>query len=123
MRENGVKKYLLIKNADSGHIGFPKGHTEPGETEEETAEREVFEETGIRIKVDVSTRQQYSYINKSNAVKECVYFCNEYNPEESVKIQQEEISESWLVSLSEALKLLNYPQDVEILKRADEFYD
>lgn len=42
-RENGIKKYLLIKN-DSGHIGFPKGHVEYGESEAETAEREVFEE-------------------------------------------------------------------------------
>ena len=36
------RRYFLIKN-NSGHIGFPKGHIEYGESERETALREVFE--------------------------------------------------------------------------------
>ena len=35
-RENGIIKYILIKNL-SGHIGFPKGHSENGESEQQTA--------------------------------------------------------------------------------------
>ena len=51
--ENGIKYYLLLHYAPSepgkrGQWGFAKGHVEEGETEEETARREVAEETGIK---------------------------------------------------------------------------
>lgn len=120
-RENGIKKYLLIKN-DSGHIGFPKGHVEYGETEAETAEREVFEETGLKIKVYTDTRQEYTYKNKDAIVKNCVYFCNEFE-NQTIKLQHEEISQSWLVDYDKAMMLLNYPQDKIILEKADKMYD
>ena len=32
----GMIRFLLIKNRRSAHWGFPKGHVEPGETDEET---------------------------------------------------------------------------------------
>lgn len=120
-RENGVKKYLLIKN-DSGHIGFPKGHIEYGENESETAEREVSEETGLKIKINTGTRQEYTYKTTNSVIKNCVYFCNEFENHD-IKIQQEEISEYWLADFNEALELLNYPQDKIILVKADKMYD
>ena len=44
--ENGVREYLLaLQMGDNWSI--PKGHMEAGETEEETALRELFEETGV----------------------------------------------------------------------------
>lgn len=120
-RENGVKKYLLIKN-ESGHIGFPKGHIEYGESEEQTAEREVFEETGIKISIKPETRQEYTYTTMKKAIKKCVYFCNEFKSDKIV-IQQEEISQYWLVTFDSAMELLNYPQDRAILEKADRMYD
>ena len=45
--DKGVK-YLLIANL-KGIYGFPKGHVEAGETEEQTALREIREETGLRV--------------------------------------------------------------------------
>ena len=50
---DGVPHYLLVraKNQPEGCHGFPKGHMEPGETEEQTALREIFEETGIRVRL------------------------------------------------------------------------
>ena len=33
----------------SCHWGFPKGHVEKDETDEETAKREVLEETGLKV--------------------------------------------------------------------------
>ncbi len=38
---------LLIRHANGGHWAFPKGHVEPGETEAQTALREIREETAI----------------------------------------------------------------------------
>jgi 8-oxo-dGTP pyrophosphatase MutT (NUDIX family) len=43
------KKYLLVFGKKSSKWGFPKGHQELGETEEDTAIREFYEETGIKI--------------------------------------------------------------------------
>jgi hypothetical protein len=47
----GEIRYLLIKNRRSAHWGFPKGHIEMGETPQQTAMREVLEETGIHVKL------------------------------------------------------------------------
>lgn len=46
-RKDGQTYFLLIRH-NSGHWAFPKGHAEPGESEMETARRELREETGIR---------------------------------------------------------------------------
>ena len=43
-------KVLVVKHLD-GHYGFPKGHVENNETEEETAIREVKEETNCDAKI------------------------------------------------------------------------
>lgn len=40
---------LLLQRADTGGWGLPGGFMEPGETLEETARREVKEETGLEI--------------------------------------------------------------------------
>ena len=50
-RRNGeTKEYLLILQSNDCW-SFPKGHMEPGEQEEETALRELLEETGLRAKL------------------------------------------------------------------------
>ena len=47
--DNQDQKYLLVYGKKSEKWGFPKGHQEIGETEEQTALREFFEETGIVV--------------------------------------------------------------------------
>ena len=113
--QDGITKFLLIKNADSGHIGFPKGHIELNETETETCIREVLEETGLKVHPDEEFRTEYEYATSEGTHKKCVYFMAHYNyiP---VAIQQSEITQSWLVPFEEAMELLNYPQDREVLR-------
>jgi 8-oxo-dGTP diphosphatase len=40
---------LVVVRSDTGRIALPGGHLDPGETPEQAAERELFEETGISV--------------------------------------------------------------------------
>ena len=46
----GERRYLVIESVN-GDVGFPKGHVEAGESELETAIRELSEEVGIKAVV------------------------------------------------------------------------
>ncbi len=42
---------VVLRRTDKGEYLFPKGHLEPGESLEETAVREVAEETGLEAEI------------------------------------------------------------------------
>ena len=114
---HGNTELLLIKHANGGHWSFPKGHMESGETEEETAQREVWEETGIDIMIDTSFRETVSYSPKKDTVKEVVYFLAmaknfNYTP------QPEEISQIRWVEISLAHQVLSYDNDRQLVNKA-----
>ncbi len=121
IRKCGVKYYLLVEN-HTGHIGFPKGHIELNETEEECALREVYEETFLDIEIDPATRQEFTYRNRQGIIKNCIYYYSEFK-EELIRLQEGEIIRCWLVPYAEAFNLLNYPNDKIIFQNADKLYD
>ncbi len=45
---NECSELLMIRRSDCGDWGVPGGLMEPGETTEQTARRELFEETGLK---------------------------------------------------------------------------
>lgn len=49
---NSQGEVLLQQRADNGQWGLPGGMMDPGETPEETAHREVYEETGLHIELE-----------------------------------------------------------------------
>ena len=49
-------KVLLVYGNGSYFWGFPKGHVEDGESEVETAKREVKEEVGLDVVIDENKR-------------------------------------------------------------------
>jgi 8-oxo-dGTP pyrophosphatase MutT (NUDIX family) len=51
-RTNGGIEIVLCGRMPRGIWGLPKGTPIPGETLEQTAEREVREETGLEVKID-----------------------------------------------------------------------
>ena len=124
-REDGEWNVLLIRHARGRHISFPKGHMEPGELESHTAEREVFEETGIRVKVDRRYRAENRYNIRSDIQKLVVIFAAVTTQEEIIT-QPEEIAEANWVPVEEALERLTYERDRKILRAAvvhvDKYY-
>ena len=87
---HGNTEILLIKHINSGHWSFPKGHVEGDETEEETAKREIMEETGIDVNLDTTFREIVSYSPRKDTQKIVVYFIGKakttaYTPQEEEK--------------------------------------
>ena len=98
-------KYLIIKSIE-GIYGFPKGHMELDEVEEETALREILEETGIKVKLINGFRYKLNYeIKDKNIYKEVIYFLGEYSNQEIV-YQKEELSDAELMDFSTAFSII-----------------
>lgn len=116
-KENGIVKYLLIRNKRSAHWGFPKGHVEPGETNEETAVREVLEETGLNIRIVPGFVKKSEYTIQGKIEKSVSIFLAETD-EVNYKLQEEEIEECGWYSFENALRTLNYENDKLILNDA-----
>ena len=71
---NGEKEYLLVYEHYSQCWSLPKGHMEVGETEAETAQRELFEETGLTAELDLDKTATIAYPISPIARKEVVFF-------------------------------------------------
>lgn len=100
-------KVLLVQQRKSGNYGFPKGHMEDGETEIETAIREVKEETGVDIYIMPSFRYSLSYIQNESINKEVVYFIAKTNNFSTI-CQEAEISNTFWIPIEEVRDTLTY---------------
>ncbi len=116
----GETRYLLIKNKRSANWGFPKGHIEDGETKEETAKREVLEETGIRIKIIPGFVSTSEYTIQGKVEKSVSIFVAS-TTDTQTKIQQEEIEDYIWLNYAKAIKTLKFENDRSILERANDF--
>jgi len=117
---HGNTEILLIKHINSGHWSFPKGHVEEGETEIETAMREIKEETGIDVIIDQSFREIVTYSPRRDTHKEVVYFIakaknTDYTP------QEDEIADIKWVEIGRAGSVLAYENDKSIVNKAKNF--
>ena len=116
-RSHGNIEILLIRHINSGHWSFPKGHVEPGETEVETAIREIREETSIDVIIDPTFRETVSYSPKRDTQKVVVYFIGKAKNFDYVP-QEEEISEVRWVDIGHASHMLTYENDKNIVIKA-----
>ena len=122
-KENNDIKYLLVCE-HGGYWGFPKGHMEEGETEQETALREIKEETGLEVVfVDgfwVKDEHNLAREGLPNTIKQTIYFLANYenqmfNPQES------EISRIVLLDYEAAMANLQFDSFKNILTEAHGF--
>lgn len=106
-------KVLLVKH-NAGHWDFPKGHVEEGETEFETAIREVKEETNIDIKIEKENRYISEYSPKENVMKTVIYFIGEKVGGED-KPQIEEVSDVEWLDVNKAIERITHQRSKEIM--------
>ena len=117
----GEVRYVLVRSLE-GIYGFPKGHCEPGETPEETALREIREETGLQVTLLPGFRAQdeHPIPQKPGTLKRITYFLATY-ADQTITPQQEELSGVGLYAYDEALRLFQFESSRRILAEAHEF--
>ena len=121
-RKNGKIKYVIIQ-AKSGIYGFPKGHIEPGETQRETALREILEETGLSVNLIDGFKAEdcYCYVdNGKERRKQVIYFLATYSDQAPV-VQETELTSIHLMELETAMKALQFESTRKILTQAHSF--
>ena len=92
--KDGEVLVVWQSNEEERIIAFPKGHMEPGETEIETAKREILEETGVEAELDEAKRiELYYYIEKLDIDKTVVLFIGKPVGETKIRPQEGEINE------------------------------
>ena len=110
---------LMIRHRHGGNLSFPKGHMERGETEHMTAVREVYEETGVRIRISSAFRKTVHYIPSPGVSKEVVYFlCR--TEQTSIRPRAGEIAEVMWMPLGEVESNLAHENDKVVLRAAIE---
>ncbi len=117
--KNGEIEYLLVQMM-GGHYSFPKGHVENGESEEQTALREIKEETDLDVSLDTAFRQSVVYSPYADCEKEVVYFVAYAKSRETV-CQQTEIRRALWLSYDDAIERVTFDNDKRILNEANEY--
>ncbi len=110
-----MPQVLLIRHKNGGHWAFPKGHVEKNETEEETALREIREETGLKVRLNRGFRQVVTYSPKPQVMKDVIYFAA-IPTGGSLKRQKEEVEEIAWATLAQALKVVTFESDRQVLR-------
>lgn len=118
--QQGSTQLLLIKHRFSGHWSFPKGHVEPGEHENETALREVKEETGLDIQLVDGFRESVEYCPSPDVKKQVVYFlatqCGG-----TLQRQESEVSEVCWLDLERAQREVTFNNDKMLIRKVSSF--
>jgi len=116
--ENNKVLLIKTKNLEGKEVWtFPKGHIEKKEKAEETALREVEEETGYKCKIQTQLDTvQYWFKDKERLVKKTVKWFL-MTPVEKVKEPVWEILETKWLTFDEAKNILSYNSDKKLLEK------
>ena len=120
-RRTPEPSYLLL-HYESGHWDFPKGHIESGEDPEETAKRELQEETGISEIHLLDGYQQtlrYFFRQKGIGIFKVVIFFLAETAQSEVTLSAEHVGFDWL-PYDAALARLTFKNSRDLLIKANE---
>ena len=121
--EKDVPKYLILRSAHHGEWGPPKGRADAGESDVQTAMREIYEETGFtKTQFTRGFRETLSYvINKKGRrlTKDVIYFLSEI-PAEPLEISSEHTA-ARMVTMDEIETLIVHKDLKGVFRKAHEF--
>ena len=120
--KNNQPLYLLLHHT-AGHWDFPKGTMEPGETKEETAIRELFEETGLSVDLDTrfEATSHYSFAHREHGEipKTVSYFVGKADTQD-VMLSHEHTDYVWL-PYDQAWEKITHDRSKKILEEAQRY--
>lgn len=123
VRTDGGVEVCLIRPTGRAVWGLPKGGIEKGETLEETALREVAEETGL---VGIIDRElgtiDYSFYSRGQGgrIHKTVHYFLMRATGGDTAHHDHEVSEARWVRLQQALRLMTYANEREMVRRGAE---
>ena len=111
----GEPQVLLVHRPKYDDWSLPKGKADPGETDEDTAVREVEEETGLRCRLGVEL-PTVEYTDRYGRPKRVRYWLMEPEDEtgESARADNEIDEVRWL-GRDDAAAMLTYERDRHLL--------
>ncbi|MBN2585509.1 NUDIX domain-containing protein [Patescibacteria group bacterium] len=135
-RDGKEIKFLLVRH-NVGHWSFPKGHPEAGETEVESALRELREETGItavELVPDWQASESYQFKGRDRGhrpgeasglegeiINKTVKYFLGWVGEPSVQILKSELKDYRWVTAQQARKLITFPAARHVLAKVLEY--
>ena len=120
------KILLLYKNYKNKYEGWvlPKGTVEQGEEHNETALREVKEETGLDVVLydDFRLTDEHPLIREGRPddIKTNVYFLAEYR-DQVLRAQETEVIEVLLMDYTNAMESIQYEGSKRLLSEAENY--
>jgi len=120
--EDNKPLYLLLHHT-AGHWDFPKGTMESEETKEETAIRELYEETGLQADLDTQfvATSNYSFAHREHGmIPKTVYYFVGQTHTQNVILSHEHTNYVWL-PYDQALEKITHDRSKKILEEANEY--
>ena len=118
--KDSVYKLAIIHRKRYDDWSLPKGKREPGESWQDTAIREVMEETGCQATLGTFIGSTSYTIN--GQTPKVVLFWHMFAKKDCKFIPNNEVDQLKWVSPKNALKFLNYPDEREIVSKALESF-
>ena len=122
---DGKLRILVIHRTAYADVTLPKGKVDPGETLAETAVREIFEETGIRVFLGIPVG--VSRYRMPRGRQKIVHYWAAEATDDAIRasafVPNKEVAAIEWISPRKALTRLSYPVDVEILEQFLRYVD
>lgn len=122
---DGMLRILVIHRTAYADVTLPKGKVDPGESLAETAVREIFEETGIRVSLGIPVG--VSRYRMPRGREKIVHYWAAEATDDAIRassfVPNKEVAALEWVSVRKALGYLSYPVDVEILEQFLHYVD
>ena len=112
------REYVLVTEL-SGNTGLPKGHVEEGESNQQTALREIYEETGIKAEIREGFGGEIVYPQGQRMLKHFVYFLAVFTPDQEI-VSGGDV-DAVRLTFDQAMHRLSFSDVRSILRQAELF--
>lgn len=124
LTQNVENYWLIIRPSGTKRWQLPKGNIEEGESAQETAVREVAEETGVQARViEKIDTVRYFYVREGTRIaKSVTFFLMEYEDGSASvsKAAEHEIDAVEFMPADKVIARLTFRDDKEVVRKAEE---